>query len=108
MKGIGNIKPEYIEARWKELKIVHKANDGLDDRQIEESETLKTRMDIYDQHVKNSEDLLSLNEKAMTELDKLASKLATAKTSGDDVEAELARALDRIEALGKEAEEHWS
>lgn len=108
LKAIDNIDPDYIEARWQELEVVHEANDGLDDRQIEESESLKTRMDIYDQHVKNAEDLLSLNEKAMTELDKLASKLATAKTSGDDVEAELARALERIDALGQEAERHWS
>ncbi len=108
LKAIGNIDPEYIAERRNELELVRDKNDGLDDRQLEESESLKTRMELYDRHVKNAEDLLSLNEKAMTELDRLASKLATAKTSGDDVEAELARALERLEALGDEAEKNWS
>lgn len=108
LKVIDNIDLDYIDARWDDLEALNDANDGLTDRQMEESESLEERRKLYDGHVQTAEDLLSLNEKAMTEIDKLSSKLATAKTSGDDVEDGLQQALDRLNDLGAETDKHWS
>ena len=109
LKAIDSIDTDYIQHRWDELETVNKANDGLSDRQMEEAQSLEARMKLYDDHTQMAEDLLSLNEKAMTEIDKLGSKLARAKTSGgDDVEDGLQQALDRLNDLGEETEKHWS
>ncbi len=82
LKAIDNIDTDYIQRRWDELQAVNDENSGLSERQMEEAQSLETRMELYDNHIQASEDLLSLNEKAMTEIDKLGSKLARAKTSG--------------------------
>ena len=107
LEAVESIDPRYIQKRWEELEEIALDNDGLDDKQFEESESLKERFELREKHVKAAEDLLTLNEKAMTELDKFASKLAGAKTSGFDVEAELERSMKTLNKIGEEAEQHW-
>lgn len=107
LTAIDNIDTGYINNRLSELADMKK-RDKLSDRQMEEEQSLKDRMNLYDDHTRMAEDLLSLNERAMTEIDKLGSKLARAKTSGDDVEDGLEEALSRLNALGEETERNWS
>lgn len=108
LTAIDNIDTDYILNRQNELDVIKNKKGGWSDRQAEESESLGERILLHKDHTKRAEDLLSLNEKAMTEIDKLGSKLARAKTSGDDVEDGLQQALDRLNDLGEEAEKNWS
>lgn len=107
LKAVQSIDIDYIRRRWEELERITDENDGLDDSQWQESETLKERYELWEKHDKAVDDLLTLNEKAMTELDKFASRVATAKTDGRDVEADLEHAMENLTKLSDEAEKHW-
>ena len=72
-----------------------------------ESATLAERFELVEKHETAVEGLLAMNETAMTELDKFASTVSTAKTEGRDVEQELQRAMDTLGKLSDEARKNW-
>lgn len=107
IEAIDSIDPDYIQGRMGELERVCNDNDGLTDTQYEEVETLKERWQIREDGFAKIDGLLLLNEKAMTELEKIASNIASTKTTGEDVEAELAKNIKKLNDLGREAQETW-
>lgn len=106
--AIDAIDPEYIQNRIDELGDIAHENDGLNDSQMEESEALKDRWELRENQFKIIDHLLSQNEKAMTELGKIATNIATSNVSGNSAEAELDSAIDSLNSLGEDAKKHWA
>lgn len=105
--AIDAIDPDYIQNRIDELGEIAHENDGLNDSQMEESEALKARWELREDQFKIIDHLLSQNEKAMTELGKIATNIATSNVAGNSAEAELDSAIESLNDLGKSAKEHW-
>lgn len=107
LEAIDNIDTAYIQRRYEELEAICDEKDGLTDAQMAESATLAERFELVEKHETAVEGLLAMNETAMTELDKFASTVSTAKTEGRDVEQELQRAMDTLGKLSDEARKNW-
>ena len=102
-----SIDPDYIQDRIDDLEKIAHAEDGLNNDQWAEKETLEERWGLRESHFKGIEVLLIKNEQAMTELEKIASNLAVARVDGKNIEASLSESIESLNSLGKEAQEHW-
>ncbi len=78
LKSTGTIDTDYIHNRLKD--IAHKDEQNHDD--LEQENTLKQRLDLYDSQQKKVNALLSKNEKAITELENLSAAVAQWRTVG--------------------------
>lgn len=107
LEATDSIDPDYIQGRIDTLGDIAEANDGLNDTQWAEKESLEQRWALRESHLEGVDALLSKNEIAMTELEKIASNIATSNTDGTDSEVELNKAIDKLNNLGEEAQEHW-
>ena len=107
LESIDTIDPDYIQHRCDELYKIAEQNDGYTDAQMEERETLEQRWNLREEALQDVEKLLSQNEKAMTELDNIASKIARSKTDGRDNEAILRESIDKLNQMGAEAQKNW-
>lgn len=108
LEAIDSIDPEYIDRRYDELIILNDQEPvGLTDEQFAEKESLDRRLELRTKHLDIVDNLLSANEQSMTELDNISSKLATARTDGKNIEAELQRAINSLNKLGEETQKNW-
>lgn len=106
IEAIDSIDPDYIQGRMGELERVCSTNDGLDDVQMQEVNTLKERWQLREDGLDKIDRLLTLNETAMTELEKIASTIANTNVAGNN-EDELSSFIERLNNLGQQAKDNW-
>lgn len=108
LMSIDSIDPDYIENRISEIG---EAADGKEENmtasQKDEIEALNERWELRESSFTRIDELLSMNEKALTELGKIANTIATSNTTGSSAEAELTTAIESLNSLGDEAQKHW-
>lgn len=107
LEAIDTIDPTYIQHRVDELYLIAEKNNGLSASQMEERESLDLRWKLREDTLGAVDTMLAQNEKAMTELDEIASKIARSKTDGRDTDAILRESIERLNQLGDEADKHW-
>ena len=107
LEATDSIDPDYIQNRIEELG---EATDGdmdkLNDSQKTELKALEDRWELRENSFENIERLLAKNEMALTELEKIATSIATTHIGGN-AEEELASAIESLNGLGTEAQETW-
>jgi len=108
LTAVDAIDPEYIQRRIDELGEIANDNDGLNDSQWEEKEALEARWELRENQFKGIDELLSQNEKAMTELGKISTNIASSNVAGNSAEEDLESAIDSLNNLGKDAQKHWA
>ena len=90
LMSIDSIDPDYIQNRISEIG---EAADGKEENmsasQKDEIKALEERWELRESSFTRIDELLSMNEKALTELGKVANTIATANTTGSSAEAEL-------------------
>jgi hypothetical protein len=108
LDSVDSIDPDYITRRIEEIGA---AADGKEENmtpaQKNDIIALEERWNLREDAFTRIDELLSMNERALTELGKIAQSIATASTSGTNVEAELTSAIDTLNDLGKDAQKHW-
>lgn len=82
--------------------------EHLGDSGFDQYKALDARWNMREKHLLRVDDLLALNEQAMTELDNFASQIAFLDTNGVDEEKELNAAMEKIRGLGEEATKNFS
>lgn len=109
LEAIDSIDPDYIEGRIEEIGRICKGNeDNLTESLKEEMETLNERWDLREKALEDINKLLSTNERALTELEKIATGIATTNTrGGKNAEAELTSAIESLNSLSEEAQDIW-
>lgn len=100
IKSADNIDEDYIKGRFSALKKL----DKLASADEEEIETLEKRMQLRQKQVDEINDLLTKNERAMTELDQATASLATAKVAQGRANVDLESAMSDLEDLAKRAQ----
>ena len=108
LEAIDSIDPDYIENRIKEIGKKSKGDEkNLTASQKEELATLEERWNIREKSFEDIDALLLKNEKALTELEKIATNIATSNVTGVSTEAELTTAMNSLNSLGEEARKNW-
>jgi len=107
LEAIDTIDPDYIKTRIEELYFIAEENGGSSDAQLAERETLEKRWNLRESTLESIDMIIAENEKAMTELDEIASKIAKSKTDGKDVEKILKESIEKLNELSDEAERNW-
>ena len=108
IEAIDSIDPDYIQARIKEIGKKTKGDEkNLTASQKEEMATLEERWNIREKSFEDIDALLLSNEKALTELEKIARNIATSNVTGSSVEAQLKSAMQSLNSLGEEAQKNW-
>ena len=108
LEAIDSIDPDYIENRIGEIgEAAGGKEENMSTAQKDEITTLEERWNIREKGFENIDRLLSMNEKALTELEKIATSIATSNVTGNSAEAELLSAIDSLNSLGEEAQETW-
>lgn len=75
--------------------------------QKNEIAALEERWELKESSFVRIDELLSMNERALTELGKIANSIATSNTTGTSAEAELSSAIESLNGLGEEAQKAW-
>lgn len=102
LKSIRTIDTGYIDDRLEALKKM----DKLDDADKQEIETLEKRMNLRKSQMDKINELLTHNERAMTEIDQTTTALASVKTAPGRASTDMESALQELEELAKRSHKY--
>lgn len=102
VKSINTIEVNHIEKRLTHLKKDENQNDKL----IREQQTLIERLDLRNNQLEKAQGFLSLNEEAMTNMDKTIAAITEMRTEDDRAEMELESAMNRLQDLATRAKDY--
>ena len=100
LRSISTIDPEYIDTRLRALSKLKQpvATD------LEEADTLQQRRVLRLEQLDRVNEMLTFNEKALTEFDRVGTAIAEIKTSKGRTNIDLEAATKEMEALAKRAQ----
>jgi len=108
LMSIDSIDPDYIENRISEIgEAAEGKEENMTNAQKEEITALEERWELRESSFTRIDELLSMNEKALTELGKIPNTIATSSTTGNSAEADLSSAIESLNGLGDEAQKNW-
>lgn len=108
LESVDSIDPDYIERRIGEIgEAAGGKEKNMTAAQKSEIKSLEERWELRESSFTRIDELLSMNECALTELGKIANSIATSNTTGTSAEAELSSAIESLNGLGEEAQKHW-
>ena len=99
MRSAGTIDLEYVSKRLEELRV-----SELDQAEMQEEATLKERLDILQDQVKQADRLLAANEQAMTSLEETTHRLATLDTQSRFAATDVDTAIGYLQELSRGAD----
>lgn len=102
LKSAGTIDVDYIQGRL--LDIDAKTNPTQAD--LEQQETLHNRLKLRQEQVEQAEALLTQNEKALTEMEKISAAIARWHTDGRFTQIDFETAIARLQELAAQAHEY--
>jgi leucyl aminopeptidase len=107
LEAFDSIDVESIKNRLGMLEKQLQTSKGFKDHLEEEKKSLIERSQIKTEDMRKVSALLTQNEKALTELERIASTLASADVNGEKVEANLTEAINTLNRLGADASKIW-
>ena len=102
LESTSSIDVDYITERLVELG----GKGDLETADVEEMKTLNERMALRDNQFKKVNELLTLNEQAMTKLDQTSSSLASVQTTAGRSSTNFEDALTELEEIATSAEKY--
>ncbi len=99
LESVSTIDPHYIRARMKHLTGLKKPTDA--DRQ--EMETLNARLKLRSEQLGRINELLTVNEQAMTRLEEATAQLAAAHTEDSETMVDAEASIARLKELTRSA-----
>ena len=102
LKSAGTIDENYIQVRL--LDIDAKPNPSQAD--LEQQETLHSRLKLRREQIVQAETLLTQNEKALTEMEKISAAIAQWHTDGRFTQIDFETAIARLQELAAQAHQY--
>jgi hypothetical protein len=102
LKSAGTIDVDYIQNRL--LDIDAKPEPTQAD--LEQQETLHSRLELRREQIEQTESLLTQNEKALTEMEKISAAIAQWQTDGRFTQIDFETAITRLQELAAQAHEY--
>ncbi len=102
LKSAGSIKPLDIIKRLKSMESMTDITEDL----AAQKKTLKERLDLWKKQLKKVNNLLTKNEDAMTEMEKISAAIAEWRTDGSFTDTDFESAITRLQELASRAYEY--
>ncbi len=100
LQSAGSIDPGYIKKRLEELTGKNEQN-GSDIREVE---TLNQRLELWEDQLKKTSELLSNNEEAMTKVEETTAAIAALHTGADFAATDLETSMKQLQELAQRAQ----
>ncbi len=102
LKSAGSIRPEYILERLDKLAGSVRQTDA----EAKQEKALEESLELYKTQLSKVDSLLTKNEEAMTELEKISAAIAEWQTDGRFSDTDFEFALTRLQELAERAHEY--
>jgi len=101
LKSAGSIRTDYIRDRFDALSDQEQQNEEI----VKQETALKKRLFLRDEQLKKVTALLTKNEEAMTEMEKISAAVAKWQTNGRFADTNFESAIGRLQELAAQAHE---
>ena len=102
LKSAASIQPGYIRERLNELD----RNNRPSPEDEAQKQALTERLDLWQEQLKKVHQLLTSNEAAMTEMEKISAAVAEWQTDGQFADTDFESAIARLQELAGQADEY--
>ncbi len=102
LKSLGSIQVDYINERLQEFS---ERND-ITEVDIEQEKALKSRLELREAQIRKIKNLLTKNEVAMTEMEKISAAVAQWRSGGRFADIDFESAIVRLQELAEQAQEY--